>query len=188
MSAANRMTTHAGLAAIALTMALAGCGQPAAPAADTETSAAPAPAAAAAPQVTAASEIEAGRYIVSITGCNDCHTPGYIESNGANPPEAERLTGSPVGYSGPWGVSYASNLRLFVQTLSADEFVAVARAGQGRPPMPWPALMNMSEADLRAVYAYLTHLGPAGSPAPAATSPGVAPTTPHIVMVPVGPG
>lgn len=54
-------------------------------------------------------DIQRGRYLVRITGCNDCHTPGYPESSGKT---AEKLwlTGSPLGWRGPWGTTYASNL------------------------------------------------------------------------------
>jgi mono/diheme cytochrome c family protein len=40
-----------------------------------------------APIVTAASaaDIERGRYLVRISGCNDCHTPGYLQHNGEVP-------------------------------------------------------------------------------------------------------
>jgi mono/diheme cytochrome c family protein len=44
--------------------------------------------------------IERGRYLVSISGCNDCHTGGYAETGGKTP-EADWLTGVPVGFSGP---------------------------------------------------------------------------------------
>ena len=27
-------------------------------------------------------QIERGRYLVKITGCNDCHTPGYTQNAG----------------------------------------------------------------------------------------------------------
>ena len=42
-----------------------------------------------------------GEYLVRIAGCNDCHTPAYGERAG-NVPKAEWLTGSPLGFLGPW--------------------------------------------------------------------------------------
>ena len=33
----------------------------------------------------AASQIERGRYLISVSGCNDCYTPGYPESGGTTP-------------------------------------------------------------------------------------------------------
>ena len=60
--------------------------------------------------VSATSDIDAGRYLVKIGGCNDCHTPGYVEQvmmTGKAMPESDWLQGGDVGFSGPWGVSYA---------------------------------------------------------------------------------
>src|SRR5688572_31860456 len=94
------------------------------------------PAAADAPvssaSVAAGSPVDAGRYIVRVGGCNDCHTPAFAMRNG-DVPEAQWLTGDVVGYRGPWGTSYASNLRLFVKDLSADDFVRIVRARTSRP-------------------------------------------------------
>jgi len=170
---------HAAFIAIAGALALQGCDSSAAPAVTFSEPAKPA--------VTAASQIEAGRYLVKIGGCNDCHTPGFPESNGASPTEIDWLTGSPVGFSGPWGVSYPANLRLSFQNMTEEEFLEMAHRGEGRPPMPWPSLKAMSDSDLKAIYAYIHFLGPRGEVAPAALSPGVAPDRPHIPFIPVSP-
>jgi mono/diheme cytochrome c family protein len=141
----------------------------------------------AATHVSAPSDIEAGRYLVKIGGCNDCHTPGYVEQlamTGEAMPESDWLQGGDVGFSGPWGVSYPANLRLSIENMSEEQFLELSRAGQGRPPMPWPSLQAMSEKDLKAIYAYIKSLGPKGVVAPAALSPGVAPDRPHIPFVP----
>ncbi len=135
-------------------------------------------------RVTGVSAIEAGRYLVRLGGCNDCHTDGYAESGGKTPPETDWLQGSAVGFRGPWGVSYPPNLRLYFQRLSEDEWVRKARAVVGRPPMPYPALHAMSDADLRALYRYIRSLGPKGPEAPAAAPPGETPKTPYILFVP----
>lgn len=137
--------------------------------------------------ISAASDIEAGRYLVKIGGCNDCHTPGYVEGvmmSGEAMPEADWLMGGDVGFSGPWGVSYPANLRLSLQNMSEEQFLELSRRGQGRPPMPWPSLQAMSDRDIKAIYAYIRSLGPKGQPAPAPLSPGVAPDRPHIPFVP----
>ena len=44
---------------------------------------------------------ERGRYLVKITGCNDCHTPGYAEVGGKIP-ERDWLTSDSIGWRGPW--------------------------------------------------------------------------------------
>ena len=108
-------------------------------------------------------------------------------TNGASPAEPEWLTGDSVGFSGPWGVSYPANLRLSFQNMDEEQFIEMSRAGQGRPPMPWPSLKAMSDSALKAIYAYIHFLGPRGEVAPAALSPGVAPDRPHIPFIPVSP-
>jgi mono/diheme cytochrome c family protein len=117
-----------------------------------------------------------GRYLVQIAGCNDCHTPDYMFAAGAVD-EGLWLTGSPLGWNGPWGTTYPPNLRLTVQAMTEDQWVVFAPAPK-RPPMPWFALRDMSQEDVRAIYRYLKHLGPAGQLAPAALPPGVDPKAP----------
>lgn len=129
-----------------------------------------------------ATTIARGRYLVTISGCNDCHTPGGMEK-GPAVPEQEWLTGVAVGFQGPWGTSYASNLRLVVNGLTEAQWIAHARQPR-LPPMPWFNLKEMSEQDLKAVYAFVRSLGPAGQAAPAYVAPGGKITTPYLVFVP----
>jgi mono/diheme cytochrome c family protein len=136
--------------------------------------------------VKAASPEAAGKYLVRLGGCNDCHTPGFMMI-GEKVPESDWLTGSPVGFRGPWGTTYPSNLRLFVQGVKEDDFVAQVRARNTRPPMPWPSLHAMSDADLRAIYRYVKSLGAAGKPAPEYAPPGQEPATPYVVFEPIFP-
>ncbi len=120
--------------------------------------------------------IERGRYVVVTAGCNDCHTPGYAQRDG-QVPERDWLTGDSLGWSGPWGTTYPSNLRLKLAALSEAQWLQLARTARYRPPMPWFNLHAMSTGDLRAVYRYVRHLGPAGEPAPAYVPPGGVVTT-----------
>jgi mono/diheme cytochrome c family protein len=122
--------------------------------------------------------VKRGRYIVLIAGCNDCHTAGYAQSGGKLP-EKDWLTGDGLGYSGPWGTTYAINLRLFVKDMTASQWLAAART-IGRPPMPSPALQAMTDDDLLGVYHFLRSLGPAGKMAPAYVPPGGKPATPVV--------
>ena len=78
-----------------------------------------------------AASIARGRYLVHISGCNDCHTPGYPESGG-KAPEADWLVGSAVGFQGPWGTTYPANLRLVVDRMTEAQFVARARSDCAR--------------------------------------------------------
>lgn len=123
--------------------------------------------------------IQRGRYVVKISGCNDCHTPGYAESGG-NMPEKQWLVGSDLGWHGPWGTTYAPNLRLRMQTLTEAEWLNTAKTTTYRPPMPWFALHAMSDRDLRSIYRFVRSLGPAGRDAPAYLPPGTMPDGPAV--------
>jgi hypothetical protein len=94
----------------------------------------PAKAPAKAPAAKADPKVERGRYLVSIMGCMDCHTPMKMGPRGPEPdmtrmlsghpqnlqmPPAPKLGNSPwvwiaagtnTAFAGPWGVSYAFNL------------------------------------------------------------------------------
>jgi mono/diheme cytochrome c family protein len=79
-------------------------------------------------------KVARGKYMVSVMGCNDCHTPLKMTPSGPEPDLNRFLTGHPeqmgklqaaagargpwlwagaatnTAFSGPWGVSYAANL------------------------------------------------------------------------------
>lgn len=129
-----------------------------------------------------AKTLERGRYVVATAGCNDCHTPGYPQSNGTIP-QSDWLTGNPVGFQGPWGTTYPANLRLKMQSLSEEQWMAQARS-ERRPPMPWFLLRDMTDEDLKAIYHYIRSLGSKGEPAPAFTPPGQGVNTPYIEFFP----
>ena len=123
-------------------------------------------------------EAARGRYLVQIAGCNDCHTRGYAQTAG-KVDESLWLTGDDLGWRGPWGTTYASNLRLAVNGMTASQFVKYARS-EFRPPMPWFNLRDMRDKDVKAIYAYLKHLGPAGKPAPSYVPPDKKPKGPYV--------
>ncbi len=127
-------------------------------------------------------EVRHGRYLIQISGCNDCHTTGYMEKDG-HVPEKEWLTGDTLGWQGPWGTTYPANLRLIAQQLDAKAWVARARQPM-RPPMPSPSLRAMTDDDLRAIHAYLRSLGPKGRHAPAFVPPGGKVATPYFDLTP----
>ncbi len=112
-----------------------------------------------------------GRYLVQIAGCNDCHTPGYGMAGG-QVPESRWLVGDVVGWQGPWGTTYATNLRTWMPARTEAQWIAYARTMQPRPPMPWFNVRTMTDDDLAAIYRYVTSLGPAGTEAPAYVPPG----------------
>lgn len=121
--------------------------------------------------------IERGRYISQIGGCNDCHTPGYFE-NGGTTPIQQWLTGDAFGWSGPWGTTYAPNLRIYLKDKSEDEWVKDAKTLQRRPPMPWFNVNAMHEQDLRALYQFVKSFKDLGEQAPAYLPPDKEPPMP----------
>ncbi len=131
-------------------------------------------------------QIERGRYLVSVSGCNDCHTPGYPESGGTLP-DTDWLIGSGVGFQGPWGTTYPSNLRLLIASRSESQWLERARNAT-RPPMPWFSLRNMTDSDLKAIYAFVRALGPKGEAAPDYVPAGQAALTPYFEFTPKLPG
>lgn len=128
--------------------------------------------------------IKAGEYLAVIAGCHDCHTPNFAK-NGGNVPAKDYLTGVSYGFKGPWGVTYAANLRLLVQQLTEKEWMNFLKYSTGRPPMPWAATHKMSEDDLGSLYKYIKSLGGAGVDVPIATGPNETPKTDYIYYVPV---
>ena len=138
------------------------------------------------PFVQAATPEAAGHYLFLFGGCNDCHTPGWAESNG-HLPEAEWALGKSVGFRGPWGTSYPENLRLAAAETGEKEWVETFRKGAGLPPMPWMNYHAVPESDLLAIQRFLRSLGKRGVRAPAALPPGKEPATPYIDFVPKKP-
>ena len=133
------------------------------------------------PETADSKSLDRGRYLVKIAGCNDCHTPGYAETGG-KVPENQWLTGDQLGWRGPWGTTYAANLRLYMRNLSEDQWVKIAKTTQSRPPMPWFALHAMTEQDLRAIYRLIRYLGSAGEPAPVFVPSGQEPKGPYVLF------
>jgi len=134
-------------------------------------------------QTSRADRIERGRYLSVVAGCNDCHTPGTFY--GA-PDTARLLSGSELGWEGPWGVSYPRNLTPDVETgigsWTEEQIVTAIRTGQRPdkspllPPMPWPQYAHMSDADAYALAAYLKSIPAVRHKAPAQQLPGKAAT------------
>jgi mono/diheme cytochrome c family protein len=90
--------------------------------------------------------IERGKYLVTLDGCNGCHTPGHFFGK---PDKARELGGSEVGFEGPdLGIFYGPNLTADEETgtWSEADIVKAIQTGvrpHGRglvPVMPWPAL------------------------------------------------
>jgi mono/diheme cytochrome c family protein len=123
--------------------------------------------------------VKRGRYVIQIAGCNDCHTADYAPTGG-KVPEAQWLAGDALGWRGPWGTTYPTNLRLYFQDLTEEQWVKKGKTLSARPPMPWFNVRDMSTSDLRAIYRYIRHLGPTGKPAPAYVPPDKTPAQPYV--------
>lgn len=90
-----------------------------------------------------------------------------------------------TAWSGPWGVSFAANLtpdrdtglgmgeRNFVIALKTGSHLGTARPIL--PPMPWQQYRELSEDDLKALYAYLKSIPPIKNQVPAPLPPAGAP-------------
>ena len=108
-------------------------------------------------------QIARGRYLVVISGCSDCHTPGALLGK----PDMNRyLGGSDVGFSIPGaGIFVGQNITPDKETgigsWTSDQIVTSLRTGktpEGRdlfPVMPWPALSHLTDEDAQAIAAFL---------------------------------
>jgi mono/diheme cytochrome c family protein len=106
--------------------------------------------------------------------------PGVV---GAAPNQWAALANSDfTAWAGPWGISFAANLTPDKATglggWTADQFIKTIRTGKhlgvGRPllpPMPWFDITALSDADLRAIFAYLRSLKPIENPVPVPVPP-----------------
>jgi hypothetical protein len=129
--------------------------------------------------------VERGHYLVGFGSCNDCHTPGWRESDGTIP-ETKWMTGTTLGYRGPWGTSYPANVRLEFARISENEWLFMIRTRGGHWPMVWHNLRFLKIEDQRAIYRFIKHLGPRGAETPADLPPSIEPKTPYVWVVPHG--
>jgi mono/diheme cytochrome c family protein len=119
------------------------------------------------PPPTAEEIVARGRYLVSFSGCNDCHTPGSLTGM---PDMTRALSGSDVSFFIPgMGYFYPPNLTPHETGLGAwspAQIVTALRTGvrpDGRqlsPIMPWMGLANLTDSDANAMAMYLKSLMP----------------------------
>ncbi len=138
-----------------------------------------------------------GKYLVTLGGCGDCHSPKIFTPQGPIEDSTRLLSGHPANdkipevpanligpgkwgaitsgdftaWAGPWGVSYTQNLTpdpnsglgkwteaMFIKAIRTGKHM-----GEGRailPPMPWFNFRQLTDADLKAIFAYLRTLKP----------------------------
>jgi len=107
-------------------------------------------------------QVARGKYLVTLGGCNDCHSPKKMTDKGPAFDETRLLSGQPAAdpipavadgainpagwmamcnanmtaWAGPWGVSFASNLTPDKQTglgeWTAEQFIKALRTGKHR--------------------------------------------------------
>lgn len=140
-------------------------------------------------------QIARGKYLVTVVGCGDCHTPGYFLGK---PDMAKALSGSDVGFEIPGlGVFVAPNLTSDKETglgnWSIKEIVTALKTGKrpdGRtlaPIMPWRDFAAMTDADADAIAVYLKSLAPIGHKVPGPFGPNEKPTVFVMKVVPPQP-
>jgi hypothetical protein len=154
-----------------------------------------------------ADAVARGRYLVTLGGCNDCHTPKRFTPAGPVPDSSRFLAGHPADFklppvppgvlgpdrwgalvtptltawAGPWGVSFTANLTPDPSGLASwtvQQFIQTMRTGKhlgmGRPilpPMPWYDIGQLTDDDLRAMFAFLRTVRPVQNPVPAPIPP-----------------
>jgi mono/diheme cytochrome c family protein len=107
--------------------------------------------------------VKRGVFLVTISGCRDCHTP----VDHGNPIPNMDMSGGQI-FEGPWGRVVSANLTpdpsgipYYNETL----FLQAIRTGYvGQRPlnqiMPWRHYGGMTDEDLKAIFAYLKTLKP----------------------------
>jgi mono/diheme cytochrome c family protein len=123
----------------------------------------PEPIAAPVPAPDLSQQVKRGEFLVTVAGCADCHTPAERGQPIAN----MDFAGGQI-FDGPWGKVATANLTpdpsgipyydeaLFLQTIRTG----VVRARTLNQIMPWFVYRNMTDEDLKAVFAYLKTLKP----------------------------
>ena len=138
----------------------------------------------------APSVIQRGAYLVQVGGCNMSRMlPGHPEAQKMPPapqlpegPWMVTMAATATAFAGPWGVSHAANLTPDKETglgsWTEAQFLQMIRSGrhlgQGRPilpPMPVQGLRAATEADQKAIFAYLKSIPAISNRVPAAVEP-----------------
>lgn len=154
-------------------------------------------------------QINHGKYLVTIMGCDDCHSPKVFGPNGPEPDMTRRFSGHPsevslpaadtnqlkswvlfaqdlTAYVGPWGTSFSANLTsdaTGIGNWKFDQFKKALREGKYKgldgnrplmPPMPWTQYRNLSDEDMRDIFAFLKSTTPVKNLVPAYIPPATA--------------
>lgn len=109
-------------------------------------------------------QVERGKYLVTLGNCMMCHTP----MNNQGQPLKQLAFAGGLRFKGPWGEVSSANITPDPSGISYyDEalFVKTLRIGQVGARklsslMPWGYFRNMTDEDLKAIFAYLRTVTP----------------------------
>lgn len=104
-----------------------------------------------------------GEYLVALASCADCHTP----MDRGQPDETKAFAGG-NRMKGPWGDVVTANItpdKTGISYYNEKHFIEAMRTGKVmdrplNPIMPWGYYRNMSDEDLKAIWAYLRTVKP----------------------------
>ena len=156
------------------------------------------------------SQAKYGEHLVTICGCNDCHTPKKMGPHGMELDSSRMLSGHPsqmpcpdvnrkemetkhvistndlTAWTGPWGTSYTANLtpdatglanwdeNTFMVAIKLGKYKGMESSRPLLPPMPWQMYRNMSDNELKAIFAYLKSIPAIKNIVPAPEMPALA--------------
>lgn len=108
----------------------------------------------AAPELSREALIARGKYLTTLGGCNDCHSPKVMTPEGPMPDTTRLFSGHPqdesmdnviktkdwlvmnqgfTSFVGPWGISYAANLSpddTGIKNWKLEQFITALRKGK----------------------------------------------------------
>ena len=155
-------------------------------------------------------QVKYGEHLVTVCGCNDCHTPKKMGPHGMELDSSRMLSGHPslmpcpdvnrkemegkgvictndlTAWTGPWGTSYTANLTpdatglanwdetTFMTAIKLGKYKGMESSRYLLPPMPWPMYKNMTDNELKAIFAYLKSIPAVKNIVPAPVSPALA--------------
>ncbi|HUM05539.1 MAG TPA: c-type cytochrome [Terriglobales bacterium] len=104
-----------------------------------------------------------GEYLVTLAGCADCHTP--MDRGRSN--ESKAFAGG-NRFKGPWGDVLSANItpdKTGISYYNEALFLEMMRTGnvmgrQLNAIMPWGVYRNMTDDDLKSIWAYLRTVKP----------------------------
>jgi len=115
------------------------------------------------PEPDLSTPVNRGRYLVGVSGCRDCHTP---QKNGRPIRELDLAGGFLL--RGPWGAVASANITPDASGIpyyDEEQFLDTIHTGYVKARklsqiMPWWQYRNVTDEDLKAMFAYLRTVPP----------------------------